>query len=439
MAAALAARKTGARTLLVEAGPFVGGDLVCGLPVDGCLSARGDWIVGGIAREIFNRCAALDGYIGEVFDWRLCWGVCLDPETVKLAIMEALAEYGVDLLLNTVAENIMLKDQLIQSVNVFNKNGHQQLCAAHYVDCTGDADIAAWAGAPVEMGGPCGEFQPVSIIFRMANVDFHLLLSFLREHPEEFLLAESPVITKSPAECALAVFESGLPYTALSARGALLSRAIAHGDMAPTTAVYMWPTSLQRKEIGLNVTRVSGINPMDTSALGQSAGVLARQVVQSVRFLTQQVPGFAAASLSAVAPRVGMRETRRIRGEEVLTAEDVLNGRKRDDCIAKGAHHIDVHGAGSDQQRYPVRDGGSYDIAYKCLVPRDVKNLLVAGRCLSSTREANGSARVMGQCLATGHAAGTAAALCSQNDWNDVRSLPLSTLRQTLQGQGAIV
>ncbi len=107
--------------------------------------------------------------------------------------------------------------------------------------------------------------------------------------------------------------------------------------------------------------------------------------------------------------------------------------------VAKGGHHIDIHGSGTYQKRTPVKDGRSYDIPYGCLVPRTLSNVLVAGRCLSSTREANGSARTMAQCMATGEAAGTAAAMCVECGWEDVRQVPVQDLRRALKAQGAVI
>jgi hypothetical protein len=156
-------------------------------------------------------------------------------------------------------------------------------------------------------------------------------------------------------------------------------------------------------------------------------------------FLRKNAPGFENAHISGVAPRVGIRETRRIMGEYVLTAEDVLEGKKFDDGVAKGSHHIDLHGKGTDQERIPVKDGRSYDIPFRSLIPQNVENLLVAGRCFSSTREANGSARVMGPCLSMGQAAGTAAAIASQNRYENVRDIPADNLRAVLKEHGAIV
>jgi hypothetical protein len=158
-----------------------------------------------------------------------------------------------------------------------------------------------------------------------------------------------------------------------------------------------------------------------------------------VEFARWDVPGFEHAQLVRMAPRIGVRETRRIVGEHVLTADEVIGAQKSPEVIAKGGHHVDIHGAGVDQERIPVRDGGSYDIPFGCLVPRGLSTILVAGRCLSSTREANGSARVMGTCIATGQAAGTAAALCVRRGLADVRDLPISQLQQALRNDRSVL
>lgn len=439
IAAALGAAKNGARTLLLESGPFAGGELLSGLPIDGCLNARGEWIVGGVVREMLDAADKLGGYIGPVFDWRLNYGVCFDPEIIKLVIIEMLAQNKVKTWLHTFAENVVMEGQKIQGIMAFNKSGRHLLTAKTYIDCSGDGDIAAMAGAPWEKGSAQGALQPVTLVFRMGNVDYQKYLSFMRENPEQFTLAENPVIDKTPAECAAAVYEKGLPFCVLDARSSLLGDAIKSGEMYPSTGVFMWPTSLQRREVGLNSTRIAGIDAMNTAALSEALSTLSQQVEMCLSFLRKNAPGFENAHLSGVAPRVGIRETRRILGEYVLTADDVLEGRKFDDGIAKGSHHIDLHGKGTDQERIPVKDGRSYDVPFRSLIPQNVENLLVAGRCFSSTREANGSARVMGPCLSMGQAAGTAAALMAKEDFVNVRDVSVEQLRGTLKEQGAIV
>ena len=187
------------------------------------------------------------------------------------------------------------------------------------------------------------------------------------------------------------------------------------------------------------MTRLAGIDGTDDSAWSSALPELARQVEKGVAFVKASLPGFADAVLSDAAYSVGVRETRRIRGETVLNDTAVREAHRCADGIARGAHHIDIHGSGTAQTRVPVRGGGSYDIPFGCLIPCGLRNLLVAGRCLSSTRSANGSCRVMGTCLATGQAAGTAAAMLAVEGISNTRQMDVNLLRARLTAQGAVL
>ena len=438
VAAACAAADNGANVVLVEASPFPGGELVSGLPVDGCLNALGEWLVGGPAQALFQGCQRRGGYIGPLFDWRLNWGVCIDPVAMRLAIVEELARRHVRVMLGSILCGASVRDGRIAAIDVVQRQGHMQMAADVFVDASGDGILAVLAGAQYEQ--PAAEaMQPVSLTFRVGNVDMPALMTFIRDNPDEFILAESPVIDKSPAECARALYAAGLPFVPLGAKGSVLGGAIARGAVAPCTAVFMWPTSLARREVGLNMTRLSGIDATDNAAWSAALAGLACQVEKGVAFLKADVPGFADAVLADTAYGVGVRETRRIRGEAVLEEAAVRGARHCDDGIARGAHHIDIHGSGTEQTRIPVRGGGSYDIPFGCLIPCGLQNLLVAGRCLSSTRPANGSCRVMGTCLAIGQAAGTAAAMLAVEKIPNPRRIDVAALRAQLKAQGAVV
>lgn len=440
VAAALAARKNGKRVLLIDAGPAVGGELVSGLPIDGCLNASGEWIVGGVARRLFDSAREIGGFVLPLFDWRLIWAVCVDPVTLSLAIVQTLAREKVDLLLYTLITDVVSDSGTVTGVVATNKNGQTLITADFFIDCTGDGDVAVAAGAPFELGGPNNTFQPVTLVFRMANIDYGKYLAFVRDNPDEYILGDSPVIgDRSKAECAKEIYDSGYPFAGLSASASVLGTAIESGRMYPCTAVYVWPTAPDRRELGLNTTRIANVDATDTEALSGTLSALSEQVGQCVRFVRDSLPGFEEAALSAIAPRVGIRETRRIMGEHVLDADEVVEGRKSEHGIAKGGHHIDVHGAGKDQVRVPVKDGKSYDIPYGCMIPRRVKNVYVTGRALSSTREAHGSATVMGQCMATGEAAATAASICIENGNADARSIDIQDLRSRLKEHGVVI
>jgi hypothetical protein len=443
IAAAISAARAGLNTVLVDAGPIPGGELISGMAIDGALNGRGEWIMGGVGRDILADCESLGGFVGAYCDWRLIWYVCLDPEFMKLAIARMLAKAGVHLLLHTQATHVSIDGDRVTALHVRNKEGQLALRAPLFIDCSGDADIVAAAGGQVLHGGPGGELQPVSMMFRMAGVDTERLLAFQRDHTEFFALGESDAIRQGRtdrelAECAI---QQGQPSVFIKGNGPLLSDAVERGEMYPTALIMIQPTSNQRNEVCLNTTRVGGIDGMRTAELSGTLATLSDQVVQCAAFMQRHVPGFENAAFSGMSARVGVRETRRIVGVESLTESDVLEARKREDGVAKGSHHVDIHQSGTGQIRIPVKDGGSYDIPWGCLLPKGIANVVAAGRILSADRGAHGSARVMGPCLAMGHAAGTASAMLLQAkaESPSYAQVDVAALRARLQAEGAVL
>ena len=443
VAAALTAARGGARVTLVEAGALPGGELVSGMAIDGALNARGEWILGGTGRELLAECERLGGYIGPLNDWRLIWYVCLDPEVMKLAVARCLARSGVQLLLHTMATGVVRDAGTVQALQVRNKEGLTEIRAPLFIDCSGDADIVRAAGGQVLHGGSQGEMQPVSMMFRMAGVRTAPLLEFMHAHPEHFALGESDAIRQGRTDQALAkaALAQGEPTVFLKGDGPLVAGAIERGELYPTALIMVQPTSRQRGEVCLNSTRVGGVDGTRTQELSATLATLSDQVWQCTSFMRRCVPGFEQASFSGIATRVGVRETRRIVGHDSVSEDDVLNARKRDDGIGKGSHHVDIHQSGTGQIRIPVRGGGSYDIPWGCLLPQGVRNVVAAGRIFSSDRGANGSARVMGPCLAMGQAAGTAATMLldASESAADFATLPVQALRSRLKADGAIL
>ncbi|MGD7706163.1 FAD-dependent oxidoreductase [Microlunatus sp. Y2014] len=438
--AALTAAKSGARVALVDAAPFPGGELVCGLPLDSVVNPRGEWIQGGVLRDLFDRLDAVGGLIGPVFDWRTMYAVCVDPELFKLIIIDALGEHGVTLRLQHIVEVVGTDGAgRVTGLETVSRSGRTRLTAPVVIDASGDADVVAKAGGPTEKSDASGMLQPISLVYRLSGVDFGEYMSFVRDHPEEFLLAENPIIGLTPAEAAQKSYEIGLPHVALSCDGPLLKSAIDSGEMYPCTFVFTWPTSVSRGEVGLNTTRIAGVDATDTAQVNAAWPELMEQVRTGLNFCRSNLPGYGRAEISAIAPRPGIRETRRIIGEARLADTDVIEGRKLADGVAKGSHHVDIHGAGTDQLRIPVADGGSYDIGWGTLLPKQLSNVLVAGRCLSSERGANGSARVMGSCVGMGQAVGLAGALIAERGLGDVRDLPVTELRAGLTELGAVL
>ncbi|MEF3311353.1 FAD-dependent oxidoreductase [Paenibacillus sp. GYB004] len=441
IAAAAGAARNGARTLLIDAGPALGGELLSGMTIDGAINARGEWIVGGVLGELIDELKKLDGYVGAFNDWRLIRYLCVDPVAMQIAVMNVLRKYGVDVLLHTTVEDVVMDGERMTGVVIRNKSGRSVLGAGAFVDCSGDGDVCAMAGAPYEIGSPSGELQPVSMIFRLAGVETEPLLDFVREHPEHVAVGESEEIRggRTDRELVEELYRQGQPTVFFKGNGPLLAEAIESGELFPTALIMIQPTSVPRKEVCVNATRVAHLNALNTKQLSGTMGELFDQIGICIRFLKNRVPGFEQAHLSGIAPRIGIRETRRIIGDYVLTGEDVGQGRKFADGVAKGCHHIDIHQEGSKQVRIPIANGGSYDIPFRSLLPQKLSNVLVAGRCLSADRQAQGTARVMGGCLAMGQAAGTAAALFGSERISNMRHLDVGGLRERLKQQGAVL
>jgi hypothetical protein len=443
VAAAAAAAKNGRKTLIVESGTMLGGELLSGMSLDGVLNARGEYVVGGISDELFAECREMDGFIGPIHDHRLICYVCVDPEVMKIAVMRVLERHGVTPWLQTFAEDVVVRDGVVSGLVVVNKGGRTLVSADWFIDCSGDGDLAVRAGAPYELSDASGDLQPLSLMFRMSNVDAQSLLRFAQANVDSLAVGESDYIRGSLSDRQLVdkLVEQGEPSLFFKSEGPFLGDAIRRGDLAPTALIMIQPTSKARREVCVNATRVGGnIDGTDTAAVSATVGTLMEQVWKTSVFLKKHLPGFEQAAFAGLAPRVGVRETRRVMGDYLLTKDDVVSGRKfPDSAVAKGAQHVDIHQSGTTQIRIPIANGGSYDIPFGCLLPLGLKNVMVAGRCLSATREGMGTARTMGPCMAMGEATGTAAALCADRGHTEVRQLAVRELQQRLKKNGAVI
>ncbi|MBM3595690.1 MAG: FAD-dependent oxidoreductase [Alphaproteobacteria bacterium] len=442
VAAAIAAARNGAKTVLIDAGPLLGGEMLSGIPIDGCLSSRGEWVVGGVIREIFDECDRLGGYIGPINDYRSLNVIATDPEIMKIAISNRLRAAGVVPLMYSFAEDVVVDKGRVTGVVVLNKQGRLLVEGKIVIDCSGDGDVAVAAGAPFEIGDAAkGDLQPVTLVFRMVGVETKPLLQFVVDHPENFGLGEYSGLPRSAKECALGLQRQGLPKVFLVSDGPLMRKAIEAGDLYRSSMIAVTPVSLARKEVSLNTTRIGNIDATNTADLSRAFGDLTEQVWNCAAFMRKYVPGFENAHFSGLAPRIGIRETRRVMCDYVLSDDDVREARKKPDGIAKGCHELDIHGSGTGHFRSEILDGGSYDVPYGTLIARNLDNVMVAGRCMSATRLAHSTARVMGTCMAMGQAAGTAAALCVTSNAPDAlpRDVDINRLRGVLRAQGAVL
>lgn len=346
----------------------------------------------------------------------------------ELALAEAtmLGDAGIEIWLNCTVSGAARDTGRVTRLDTWTASGYRAVRPGVVVDCTGDGAVAVLAGAQWHRDG--GERrQPASLMFKLGGIDFRALLAYARAHPADFRAGSR--IGTADAE-----------HTNLWGFGPLLTAGHAEGLLSllrNEMHLAGWP---RRGEAVVNVTRVPARSPGDGQA-GRGLADLSRQILEFAQWFRLRVPGCADAYVAAVADRIGVRESRRIVGEYTLTAEDVLHAARFGDAVARAAFPIDIHAANSPTLSHTERVAQAYDIPYRCLLAAGLANLLVAGRCLSSTHEANGSARITATCFATGEAAGVAAALAvrqgvpaSQVDTAELRTR--LTARGALPGHG---
>ncbi len=421
--ASLAAAEYGLKVTLVEARSYVGGNLTIGLPVLGFLSQKQKPIIAGLPQQFIDRLKA-QGAASEHQACPLHVSLTLiDPEAVKSTALEMLAERGVDLALYSTFAGVVMDGDRILAVAVESKGGRQAITAPIVIDATGDGDVAFRAGVPCNKGNEQGGMQPPTLMFCLANVDTERLRRALSEDPKTY---QADVI---PAD----YFGSHERFIVVGLRQLLQQARDAGLRIATERTILI--TGLRPGEVWVNMTRVMGVDGTDPRSLTRGEIEARRQMGDIIRYLVSYVPGFQKAHFEVAAPFLGIRETRRIVGRYVLTADDILSCRRFDDSIAVASYPIDLHRP-SDNDCTMEWCGDCYDIPYGVLVPQIVSNLLVAGRCISATHEAMAAIRVMSTCMATGEAAGRAARLAFRDRVSPGR-VDVSELQKELLAHGA--
>lgn len=399
VAAAIAAARNDADTLLIERYGFLGGTMTAGL-VNPFMTfyAGEEQIIQGIFQEMLERLEDMNGYDEKTKSF--------DVEVMKIVLDRMIGEAGVKPLLHTCVIGTSMKANMIRGVEIHNKSGRKTVLGEVLVDSTGDGDVAVMAGAPYEKGRTeDGLTQPMTLNFRMGGVDVEKM---------------------PPRDVVNRLFREA------KARG---------GITFPREHVLFFSTT-RKGEIHFNTTRVIKVDGTNAEDLTYAEIEARKQMIQLVRFLKERVSGFEDAYLLTSGTQVGIRETRRIVGDYVFTGEDITKAKKFNDVIARGSYWIDIHsptGEGQEKTNFYMKGppaGASYDIPYRCIVPKKVDNLLIAGRCISSTHEAQAAIRVIPIVIAIGQAAGTAAALSVKRDVSP-RELDISLLQETLRKQGA--
>ncbi len=405
-AAALAAARRGARVLLIERYGFLGGTATAAMVGPWMTFHSGkERIVGGIAQEIVERLVrrgASPGHIADSSDY-VPTITPFDPEIHKALLFEMMREAKVDLLLHAWFLAAIMDGETIAGVTVATVGGGRTYNARIVIDATADAYVAAAAGVPTQQGDERGRVQPASLMFRLSHVDLTKTATYVRMHADQMRTSLKAHERTAPALSAVA----GL-YD-------LWDEARRDGIVDVPRELVSFFVSPYPDEVTVNMTRVTNIDPLDPDDLTRAEVESRLQVVQLLRFFRERVPGFEHARIAATGTQVGIRESRRIVGRYTLTAEDVLQGRHFDDAVARSAYPIDIHNpTGSGTTTHRLAPGASYEIPYRCLVPVNREQLLVAGRCISTTHEALASTRLTPTVMTLGQAAGTAAVLANE-------------------------
>lgn len=387
IATAIAARRRGLRTMLVERYGFLGGMATAGLVMP-FMRTLG---VGGLYTEFLEKLEVWNALEGRKFDCELA----------KLVLDEWLTEEKVDLLFHSLLIGVKVDNKKLKSITVAGKGQELELTAPYFVDCTGDGDLAALSGVTTNMGREEDHIcQPMTTSFQVGGVYDNLMPS--RQ-------------------------ELNALYNQAKSEGRLKN---------PREDVLCWQT-IRPNEIHFNSTRVTGKNPISIQELTEAELEARRQIVELYNLLKQEVPAFKDSYLLRIATQIGVRESRTIEGAYRLTEEDVLTGRKFSDGIGKCSYPIDIHSLDGEGTRISnLAPGNWYEIPYRTLYSKEIENLLVAGRCISSTHEAQASLRIMPTCMVIGQAAGTAIALAEGQNLT-VDRVTVEELQTELKAAGA--
>ena len=405
--AAIAAAREGAKVAIVEQYGFLGGMATAGLVMPlSVFTYQNKQVIGGIPWEFIARLEAMGGGYVE----RPLGNVAFDPELYKLCMQRMVIEAGIDMYMHSYLSGCVMGESGSVAAVVFeNKNGTEALEAKVFVDCTGDADLAAMAGVPMQEqnGEP---LQPLSTYFVLAGVDTSSPLVFEAMHHNK----------------------QGENCHCLPVREYLLAHAEELG--IPEFGGPWFCTTLHEGCVAVNMTRTSG-DACDNRDYTAAECRLREDVYRMADILRKSFKEFEHCYVSAVATQAGIRETRRIKGVHTMTAEEYISGYRYEDSISRGAHPIDIHATKGNKQSIHFLEQAAY-VPYRALVAEDYPNLLVAGRAISADRKAFASMRVQASCMGTGQAAGVAAAMSAAAGC-DVLSVDTEVLIAKLKQLGA--
>ncbi len=427
--AAIAAARKGMNTLIVEQFGFLGGSQTAALVTPLMSIAPGNTSsIGGINEEIRQRMLKANASAeqpGIADGW-------FDPEMLKYVLDDFCMEAGVNIRFHSFFSEAIVEEGRIKGIIVQSKSGRQALLAKQVIDASGDADVAVSAGAPYEAGRKIdGMNQAMSLRFNMGGIDFDKLCAYLDQTEPQMAPHQWPFV-----ETAF-TFDKEYPLSPL------FRKALEDGKVTEEDVVYFQNFSLPGCPgmMSFNCPRITNrVKGYDVDDLS-NAQILGRQKIRRVAaFCKDYIPGFENAYIALAAPMVGIRETRRIIGEYVFSAEDVLHGSRFEDAVARGNYPMDIHqpkkaNVSVEFEEEFISKIEYYELPYRCMVPLKIDNLLVVGRCSSTTFEGQSAMRVQGIIRTMGEAAGYAAALAVKDNLTP-RQVDGTLIRQQLRDNG---
>ncbi|MCI8679758.1 MAG: FAD-dependent oxidoreductase [Oscillospiraceae bacterium] len=399
--AAVAAARQGAKVALLERYGVPGGNLTCGHvgPILGMVGK------GTMRDELMALLEVPDNdMIGRV-------GVAHDMQRAKTVLTEFIHHENIEVYLQTMAADALVEDHRVTGVVISTKEGLLALEGKVVVDATGDGDVAAFAGCQIEKGREDGLMQPVTLEFTLDNVD-----------------EDRGVICIGDVDDVEFNGQRFLDYCKQCAQKGMLPEHLA--------AVRLHPT-VHKGERQVNTTQANGVDSTKIEDLYPAELALRGQIDTLIRFFRENLPGYENCKYIASGTTTGVRESRRVVGEYLITAEELAAGKRFDDVVVHRAEFIvDIHNpAGAGQAEEKIQYVVPYDLPYGCFVPKGVDGLMTAGRCISGTHRAHASYRVMSICMAMGQAVGVAAALCARQGCQP-RELDVKALQKELTALG---
>jgi hypothetical protein len=454
VSAAIAASRAGANTILIERLGVLGGQMnVSGPPGFAyayMFNPRCEQIIGGIMEETHSRLLKEGHAVPHTTpDFRVGYSFSLvDPDYWGLLVFEMMTENNVNLLLHSLAVGVLKDGNAVKGVIVENTSGRQAVLGKVVIDCTGEGHISARAGAPYEQV-PKEELEPHTLSFAVDGVNWDKVLQYVKENAAyEFNAMTHPYLNWTQEQIVERIrqVKDITEITNFMGYYSLRDKALAAGEWHPFSGVgfFIMPRGNGVfQALFQHSSQVGNVDPTDVRDLTYCEIECRKQVVIALKFINKYMPGFEKAYLTRMCTELRIRESRRIMGDYILRKEDVAEARKFKDVIGKssfssGAKHVASKDTIAYQGIVYPKDGGSYDIPYRCLVPQVIENLLVGGKAISTDRDSY--ARFLQETMVTGQAAGVAAAVCARKGITP-RQLEqdVTELQDILLKQGAIL